>query len=136
MFGQWWLVDGAVVDGDPGVVDGDPGVVDGDPGVVVELDPLVAALEMALPTPTPTPTVPPRTASPTRISAKRLLILFPLYWDILRRLSKQSKLRAGWEPPVTSPSGWFCPLLVEYGSLRVCEPEQTHSKEGRTALLG
>ena len=83
MFGQWWFVDGAVVDGDPGVVDGDPGVVDGDPGVVdgdpgvvVELDPLVAALEMALPTPTPTPTVPPMTANPTRILAKRLLIVF------------------------------------------------------------
>jgi hypothetical protein len=78
MFGQWWFVAGAPVDGDPGVVDDDP-------GVVVELDPLVAALETALPTPTPTPTVPPRTAKPTRTLAKRLLILLSSLPDSVRR---------------------------------------------------
>jgi hypothetical protein len=75
MFGQWWFVDGAAVDG---VVDWDPGVVAAGPGVVVELDPLVAALETALPMPTPTPAVPPRTASPTRILANRFFISLPL----------------------------------------------------------
>jgi hypothetical protein len=63
MFGQWWLVPGAVVDGD-------------DLGMVVELELLVAALEMALPTPKLTPTVPPRTAKPTTVLTMLLLRSF------------------------------------------------------------
>jgi hypothetical protein len=60
MFGHGWFVDG--------------GVLDGEPGVVVEVDPLVAAPETALPTPSPIPTVPPRTPKPRRILANRLLM--------------------------------------------------------------
>jgi hypothetical protein len=68
MFGQWWPVDGRVVDGDR--------------GVVVELDPLVAALETALPIPRPSPTVPPSTAKPTMVFANRLLTMFPLVYGM------------------------------------------------------
>jgi hypothetical protein len=68
MLGQWRFVEG--------VVDGVfAGLVVEDPGVVVDVDPLEAALEMALPAPTPTPMVPPKTARPAITLANRLFML-------------------------------------------------------------